>query len=168
MNSIKRLTVIFWFMFATHCRTCFVHVYYMHVVKLVSFMFIAFDKAYLLFNDWLNQKINYRLVIIANSLQMMSSMTRLIIICFCSRLTDWTCHWSKLTVNSCLSSKLIILVIQAVFFLFSFKYSVMNEFQLIFSCFQTCNICSILSRHIVHVSFCLQYISSCCYHQCRE
>ncbi len=48
------------------CKVCFVHVYYMHVVKLVSFMSIAFDRA---------------------CFQVTSLMTRSIIICSCSRLT---------------------------------------------------------------------------------
>ncbi len=68
-------------------KACFVRAYYTHVVKLVSFMFIAFDRACLLFDDWLNQKINYWLVIVADSLWVMSLMTRSIVICLCSRLT---------------------------------------------------------------------------------
>ena len=43
-------------MSATRCRACSVHVYYTHVVELVSFV------------DWLNQEINYWLVIVADSL----------------------------------------------------------------------------------------------------
>ena len=59
-------------------RACFIHVYYMYVVELV------------LFNDELNQEINYWLVFIADSLQVTSSMTRSIVICLCSRLTiEW-------------------------------------------------------------------------------
>jgi len=49
----------------------------------------------------------------------------------------------KQTHYSCHSSRL---------FLFSFKYSMMNEFQLISSCFQTYSIFSILSRHIVYAT----------------
>ncbi len=82
-----RSIVVFWFMSATHCRVCFVCVYYTHVVELVSFMFIAFDRACLLFNNWLNQEINYWLVIVTDSLRMTSLMTRSIVICLWSKLT---------------------------------------------------------------------------------
>ncbi len=52
-----------------------------------SFVPIAFDRTCLLFDDWLNQEINYWLVIVTDSLRVTSSMTRSIVIYLWSRLT---------------------------------------------------------------------------------
>ncbi len=82
-------------------------------------------------DDEFNQEINYRLVIIADSLssdELNDEINRYLSL----QQIHYSCHSSR-------------------FFLFSFKYSMMNEFQLISLCFQTYSICSILSKHIIYV-----------------
>ncbi len=122
-------------------RACFIRVYYTHVVKLVSFMFIAFDRVCLLF-DKLNQEINYWLVIIADSLRVTSSIKRSlrVVLYHCSRLT--------------------FLVIQADSFYSASNIQQWISFSSYFRVFRYIVYVLFSFKHIVYVLFYLQYISS--------
>ena len=113
----------------------------MHVVELVSFMSITFDRACLLFDE-LNQEINYWLVIVADSLQMTSSIKRSlrVVLCHCSRLT--------------------FLVIQADSFYSASNIQRWTSFSSYLHVFRHIIYVLFSFRHIVYILFCLQYISS--------